>query len=267
MDSKQIIEHNIKAHDKIFNKYEKNHGEIYNDVEQERLDQQLGEAISKIKTAKSVKKALDYGCGSGNLTRHLLGFGLNVMSADISENFLSLIKQRYEKTGRIKTLKINGFDLAAIADNSFDFVGTYSVLHHIPDYISAVKEMIRVVNRGGIIYLDHEASESYWNKTAAYLQFVNLTKWTEFEKYLKPLNYINKIHRIINPNFSPEGDIHVTDQDHIEWKNIESLLANNGCEILLKKEYLLFKRNYPLGIYQEYKNKCNDICVLVARKK
>ncbi len=47
-------------------------------------------------------------------------------------------------------------------DNSFDFVYSISVLEHIYcDYLSAVKEMIRVTKTGGIIYVTFPVAEIY----------------------------------------------------------------------------------------------------------
>lgn len=84
------IKRNIRAHDKIAKKYEQNHGEIYNDVEQIRLRCMLTKALSEIKTDTRVKVALDFGCGAGNLTRHLSILGLDVLACDVSQGFLDL---------------------------------------------------------------------------------------------------------------------------------------------------------------------------------
>lgn len=51
-------------------------------------------------------------------------------------------------------------------------VATYSVLHHIPDYLGVIKELIRVTKPGGIIYIDHEVNEQYWEKSAVYNEFL-----------------------------------------------------------------------------------------------
>ncbi|USN54842.1 MAG: methyltransferase domain-containing protein [Candidatus Peribacteria bacterium] len=35
-----------------------------------------------------------------------------------------------------------------LPDASFEIIATYSVLHHIPDYVSALNEMCRLVKSG-----------------------------------------------------------------------------------------------------------------------
>lgn len=262
------IKHNIKAHDFVSNKYEQIHGEIFNPIEQQRLHKQLVQAFSYIETPTIKKQVLDYGCGSGNLTKHLIDLGLYVISADISDNFLKLIKEKYGHTGMVETLKINGEDLSNVENNRFDFVATYSVLHHIPDYLKTIEEMIRVTKPGGIIYLDHEANEAYWSKQKEYAEFLKaLPKIRKgFKRFLTPSKYVDRFRKIKNPRYQAEGDIHVWPDDHIEWDKIENLLNTHGCTIVLKEDYLLYKRGYLENIYQEYKNKCNDMKVLVAKK-
>ena len=82
---KNDLEWNIKTHNKIAKKYEKIHGEIYNEVEQKRLRNQLSFAISNVQTDGDEKLVLDFGCGSGNLTHHLSSLGYNVLASDISQ--------------------------------------------------------------------------------------------------------------------------------------------------------------------------------------
>ena len=85
------IEKNIKLHDKIAKKYESTHGEIYNEVEQSRLVEDLNTSHAFIKKDKIL--ALDLGCGAGNLTNHLLNMGCSVIAADVSTGFLNLISK------------------------------------------------------------------------------------------------------------------------------------------------------------------------------
>jgi len=267
MKKNKAIEYNIRAHNRIYKKYEQIHGDIFNPIEQTRLRKYLSLAIRYIETSSIQKEALDYGCGSGNLTQHMIALGFYVVSADIAENFLKLIKEKYSHTGQSEILKINGQDLSNIENNRFDFVATYSVLHHVPDYLRIIEEMVRVVKPGGIIYIDQEANESYWNSNE-YVEFLKLVQPKKsWKRFLKPSSYINKIRKIINPRFGAWGDIHVYSDDHIEWNRIENLLSNCGCEIVLKEDYLMYKKDYSVDIYQKYKNKINETRVLIARKK
>ena len=118
--------------------YEKSHHEIFNPIEQRRLYSTLREATNAVQTGSKPPAALDYGCGSGNLTRHLTELGFHVTAADVSDDFLSAIERKFSGTGMVKAIKLNGADLSDVPDARFDLVATYSVLHHVPDYLRIV---------------------------------------------------------------------------------------------------------------------------------
>ncbi|MHC4511889.1 MAG: class I SAM-dependent methyltransferase, partial [Planctomycetota bacterium] len=129
-------------------------------------------ARNAVTTGAQCLRALDYGCGSGNLTGHLIELGMHTVSADISEGFLTLVQSRFSQTGFSETLMLNGKDLSNVPDEQFDLAAAYSVLHHVPDYLRIVAEMCRVLKPGGVIYLDHEVNESYFDRPNEYIEFV-----------------------------------------------------------------------------------------------
>jgi ubiquinone/menaquinone biosynthesis C-methylase UbiE len=275
MSKEKQIQFNKQANDGISGKYDCLHNEIFNPIEQERLGRALKIAIENVKTNSSEPgqfTALDYGSGSGNLTRHLIEAGINTTSADVSEGFLSLIERNFSHTGLSKTIKINGKDLSGIQDNQFDLVATYSVLHHVPDYLHIVKEMCRVLKPGGVFYIDHEVIESYYQRPEKYIEFLKKARpITNLKRYLRLLfdvkGYIHIFRRLLNPRYKREGDIHVWPDDHIEWDKIERILIEENLEIIHKEDYLLYKSSYNVDVYNEYKDKCADERLLIARKQ
>ena len=256
---------NIKIHNKIAKKYEKVHVEIYNDIEQSRLASSLKDAKSCIDFDGTIK-ALDLGCGAGNLTKHLLDLKCEVLAADTSQGFLDLVKNTFAgKT--IDTFLLNGEDLNGIKSNSINFVTTYSVLHHIPDYLRAVEEMVRVCAPGGIIYIDHEHSPDYWESDENYSIFLSKATKINIRKYFSLTNYTSKLIRLfINPKYANEGDIHVWKDDHINWQDIDEILEKNGASMVHKSDFLAFSKNYHEDIYEEYKHKCSDMRVAFYKK-
>ena len=73
------VAHNRTVHDGLGARYDGNHPEIYNDIEQRRLAQAVDRAASAAprRGARRVR-ALDVGCGTGNLTGHLIRAGATV---------------------------------------------------------------------------------------------------------------------------------------------------------------------------------------------
>lgn len=257
------IEKNIKLHNKIAKKYEATHTEIYNDIEQSRLVSDLKKSLSFLQKKEII--ALDLGCGAGNLTNHLLNIGCNVTAADVSTGFLDLIKDKF--SGRsVKTFELNGDNLDGIESNSIDFIATYSVLHHIPNYLKTINEMIRVCSLGGIIYIDHEQNNEYWENNNEYQKFQAEVNNVNYKKFFVLSNYIGKIKRIFNPRYANEGDIHVWPDDHIEWDVIDSVMIESGFKKILQNDFLLYNSNYKSEVFNDYKDKCTDMRVTAYQK-
>jgi len=252
--------------------YEHVHGDIFNTIEQQRLYGMLREAVQSVQTGAQPVRALDFGCGSGNLTRHLISLGVHTVSADVSDDFLERIRREFSATGLSETLRLNGTDLSNVPEGHFDLVATYSVLHHVPDYLAIVCEMCRVAKPGGVVSIDHEVTPGYYQRPPVYAEFLKKARppvdWRRMLSLaLDVRGYKHILRRLANPRYKREGDIHVWPDDHIEWDKIEQVLSSQGFEIVLKQDYLLYKAIYDLQVYHEYKDRCADERVLIARKK
>jgi hypothetical protein len=64
-------------------------------------------------------------------------------------------------TGKLTVINSPIEDLSFNRD-SFDLITFYSVLHHLPDYVAALRVLSGFLKKGGVMYIDHEASPSYW---------------------------------------------------------------------------------------------------------
>ena len=260
------IERNIASHNKIANRYDAQHGEIFNDVEQERLRSSLSFALSFVESPELNPTALDLGCGSGNISRHLLDLGLKVLAADVSQGFLDLVERRF--SGKpIRTVRLNGRDLSNVPTSSCNVIAVYSVLHHIPDYLAAIKEMARVCAKGGVIFIDHEHSENFWVNDPVYNQFKSEALQFDWRKYLVWSNYFAKMRRIFNPRYTNEGDIHVWPDDHVEWSKIDVCLAEAGFDCVHSEDYLVYRKLYRPEIYNKYIGKCFDMKNTIYKKR
>ncbi|MBN1522504.1 MAG: class I SAM-dependent methyltransferase [Candidatus Aureabacteria bacterium] len=106
--------------------------------------------ISEMKE-KGFTRILDFGCGTGNVSLHALRSGLSPVAVDTSLEMLKMIKK---KIGNEHSSFVRGDgESLPFRDRSFDAAVCMGVLHHIPDKVRAVKEMIRVVRKGGKIYV------------------------------------------------------------------------------------------------------------------
>lgn len=269
MENLQWIAYNTRAHDRIAGDFDRRHDEIFNPVEQERLRTKLDAAARLISTDSETRVALDYGAGTGNVTRHLLDMRIRTVAADVSSGLLDVIRDRYGWTGICETQLINGEDLGEVSDEQFDMVTAYSVLHHVPDYLRAVREMIRVLKPGGVLYLDHEHSPRFWSQSHEYRAFVRRVRppWKWAMRLLSPMWYKRRFRALVAPGCFEEGDIHVWPHDHVEWTEIEALASSAECEVVLREDYLLYKPSYPTDVYERYASVTDDTRVFVARKE
>ena len=157
----QIHQANVSVHRVEAKYYELLHPEVYSRKEQQRVRRQLEAINQQIKNNQ--KKALDVGAGTGNLTGKLLEMGYKVTATDISPEMCGILKKKYAKYIPEKLRVLNApIEELSFNKEEFDLIVSYSVLHHLPDYQSALTTLCGFLKKGGVIYLDHEASPSYW---------------------------------------------------------------------------------------------------------
>ena len=91
----------------------------------------------------------DLGCGPGRATMYLTRKELEVTAFDLSRTSLALARRR---APRARFVQGSNLDLP-FADESFDLVVSDGVIHHTPDAYRAFRENVRVLKRGGNMYL------------------------------------------------------------------------------------------------------------------
>jgi ubiquinone/menaquinone biosynthesis C-methylase UbiE len=271
------VRHNKRVHDVGVSSYEREHTEIFNPTEQARIARVLGEAISLISPMMTDPVVLDFGAGTGNLTGHLLGVNARVVAADVSRRSLAALRATYAGAQRLEAVEVNGMDLSMFRDDVLDMVATYSVLHHVPDYLGVVREFVRVVKPGGIIYIDHECAPVVWKGSAAYETYRMECQTAYGRSFFQQLRRdarnvwsCRAWQRFLNRmlfGLSAEGDIHVTQEDHIEWDRIETILRDR-CDVVMQEDYLVCREVNPgAPLYRKYEHLCADMRMVIWRKR
>ena len=279
-DAKQISA-NVRGYRRGARTYERIHGEIFNEREQARLHEALARMLREVRSGEpgTPPRVLDFGCGSGNVTQHLLDLGASVLAADVSGSFLRMIERRFEGAP-VETAQLNGRDLAGFPNASVDAAVAYSVLHHIPDYLHALHELCRVVRPGGTVLIDHEAAPGEYNGDTELQEFraqviehersqpKRLSRFVDLWHYRTlARHHVTQLRRRLgNPRYWPEGDIHVWPDDHIDWPRVEQALRNGGCELVAQEDYLLYRAGTPDELYERYRGRTADVRTLLARR-
>ncbi len=274
MTDDRAIAHNRAAHDRVAGVYDSRHPEIFNEVEQARLATVLSRVVARAAGTGRPARVLDVGCGTGNLTRHLLELGAHVTAADLSPKLLDEVARRFGGTGRLELQRLDGIDLQPLSSGSFDLVTTYSVLHHVPDYVSLVREMARVTRPGGFVMIDHERSDASWSSPEYRAFLAEAVVWPQprWWYWLQPSRYWRRLRplfewrRWFDSRWMPEGDLHIWPDDHIEWTRIERALAEGGCVTDESEEYLLFEPRFQRDVWERWRARCTDMRLLIARR-
>lgn len=144
------------------------------------------------------------------------------------------------------------------------------MLHHVPDYLALVLEMIRVLKPGGILFIDHEHALQYWDPVAEYATFaqkMTRIRKKDWQKYFDPQRYYHFVRRMMDSRYQAEGDIHVFADDHIDWMALERVVRDAGCEIVSAEDYLAYQAGYDDALYAAYVKRCADMRYVLARKK
>ncbi|MBM4343314.1 MAG: class I SAM-dependent methyltransferase [Deltaproteobacteria bacterium] len=95
------------------------------------------------------KKVLEIGVGAGTDFIQWLRNGADATGIDLTDHGIALTRERAALEGFSPELRQGDAESLPFADNTFDIVYSYGVLHHTPDTEKAVAEVLRVLKPGG----------------------------------------------------------------------------------------------------------------------
>ena len=188
----------------------------YNTIAKEWEQSRFRPSKLKIKLVQRVMpgaKVLDAGCGNGLIVEEALKRGAVYIGVDFSDDLIKLAKKRFKKEIKEKRAvfkKANVLKLPFRAE-SFDFVISFAVAHHIPSdklRLQFFKELHKLLKPGG------EAIITVWNL---------LNEWTS-ERY--------KVNEQLEhpPTGLQKGDL------LIPWKGTKGKVIDRYVHLFFKEE-------------------------------
>ena len=263
---KKIHEANVKVHRFEAGYYELLHPEVYSKREQRRLNRVLM-LVDKL-VANNGKNALDFGSGTGNLTGKLLRMGYSVTAIDISPEMCAVLKKKFNSYLKDEKLAIinSPIEDTHFEKGEFDLVTSYSVLHHLPDYVDVLHQLSGFLKKGGAMYIDHEPSPFYWKTEMQSL--AHLVK----SMYLHSNPLINTLYFQLVAAPIPSISYALSDY----WHKKDHPLSHREIESVFEKErFAFFKRvDYHLSgtwilnpLFYLYKRICKpEMSFWIAKK-
>lgn len=99
-------------------------------------------AIESATAAGLPPRVLEVGGGDGSITEPLLAKGLGVWSTEMSLASIAQLEERFGANDRFRAVHDADGDLTVLGQERFSSIVFASVVHHIPDYLTAIEEAI-----------------------------------------------------------------------------------------------------------------------------
>jgi len=112
------------------------------------------------------EKVLEVGVGAGTDFIQWVRAGAKAYGIDLTEHGVEHVKHRLDVYGlRAEDVRVADAESLPYTDESFDLVYSYGVIHHSPDTIKALEEIIRCTKIGGtikfMVYNKHSCTSFY----------------------------------------------------------------------------------------------------------
>lgn len=128
----------------------------------------LGRWLEKLKKT-GAKLILDFGCGTGTVTLDLLKSGFQVISVDASLRMLRTVDNKVKENGLKSQCLCCDVEKLPLREKTFDGLLCMGVLHHVPHISKAIKEQIRVLKSGGLLFITEPYRHKPWISCIYYL--------------------------------------------------------------------------------------------------
>jgi SAM-dependent methyltransferase len=109
-------------------------------------------------------RLLEIGCGMGTDLLQFSRGGARCVGIDLTPRSIEITQHRFKLYGADGVFMISDGEHLPFRNESFDVVYSNGVLHHTPDTEGAIREVHRVLRRGGVakVMLYHRNSLNYW---------------------------------------------------------------------------------------------------------
>jgi SAM-dependent methyltransferase len=181
MDDFDVKRANIRHHDVEAEMFERAHPEGSSIYERAKVSWSLAYVVQN---CRARDLCIDVGCGTGFVTAFELPHYKMVVAADISRKMLEVAKRRLGRSELLNFLVCDA-DFLPFKDGVADLVSVSSVLHHLPRPFSSLKEISRILKRGGFVYVTREPSYQRFRRFFDFFDGFAVQKFLSIARFLR----------------------------------------------------------------------------------
>lgn len=222
MDNQLKEERVHHVFEKIYNKYDS-----MNSIISFQRHKAWRKDVMKQMAVREGSRALDVCCGTGDWSFSLskeVGSSGGVIGLDFSENMLSVAKEKKEEfhLKNISFIHGNAMELP-FENNSFDYVTIGFGLRNVPDYLTVLKELHRVVKpKGTVVCLETSQPTLIGFRQLYYFYF----------RFIMPL-----IGRVFAKSYQEYAWLHESAKDFPNKKELKQMFLQAGFSQVKTKSY------------------------------
>ena len=149
-----------------------------------------------------------------------------VMAADAAASMLDLARYNIEASSLTERIQLAQVDAKALpfADGMFDVVMSNSIIHHIPEPLAVLREAVRVVRPGGLLFfrdlLRPETDEQLQHLVDTYAAGANDHQRKMFAESLHAALSLDEIRDLIASLGFPRESVQQTTDRHWTWSSL-----------------------------------------------
>jgi SAM-dependent methyltransferase len=114
-----------------------------------RIAAQIREAVQRSYSRRGDCHVLEIGAGHGSFTEVAAATGASVTVTEMSASSAAVLTRRFEHNARVHVMLDSDGSAEAASGTQYDIVLCISVLHHIPDYLGHIANLLSLIAPGG----------------------------------------------------------------------------------------------------------------------